>query len=161
MGKNDKTNVMRLLEAASISYIPHFYAHNDNEAVDGVTIADSLGQSYEQVFKTLVTKCHSRDYAVFVIPVAEELDLKAAAKAVNEKAVEMIPVKALLKTTGYIRGGCSPIGMKKPFKTVVHESALQLESMIFSAGKIGYQVEMAPQDLLNFIGATAANIVKA
>ena len=161
MGKQDKTNVMRLLEAAGIPYIAHQYAHKNNEAVDGVTVAESLGQPYAQVFKTLVTKCHSGEFAVFVIPVAEELDLKAAAKAVNEKSAEMIPVKDLLKITGYIRGGCSPIGMKKPFKTVLHDSALNFGTIIFSGGKIGYQVEVSPNDLLTLIGAETASIIKS
>ncbi len=161
MSKNDKTNVMRLLEASGLSYKAHQYPHTGNEAVDGVTVADSLGQPREKVFKTLVVKCHSGEYAVFVIPVEKELDLKAAARAVNEKSAEMIPVKDLLKTTGYIRGGCSPIGMKKPFKTVIHCSALACDTIIFSAGKIGYQVEMAPQELLSLIDATAQHIVKS
>ncbi len=158
MGKQDKTNVMRLLDAAHIPYRSHQYPHNGNEAVDGVQVAHLLGQPCEQVFKTLITKCHSGEYAVFVIPVAEELDLKAAARSVNEKSVEMIAVKDLLKTTGYIRGGCSPIGMKKPFKTVLDDSAFRQDTIIFSGGKIGYQVEMKPSDLLSFIHASVASI---
>lgn len=160
MGKQDKTNVMRLLDAAKISYQAHTYPHKDGDPVDGVAVAAKMGQPIERVFKTLVTKCHSGDHAVFVIPVAEELNLKAAAKAVGEKSAEMIPVKDLLKITGYIRGGCSPIGMKKPFKTVIHESALSLNTMIFSGGKIGYQIEMSPQDLIGFIQAVTADIIQ-
>ena len=159
MSKQDKTNVMRLLDAANIPYIAHQYPHKGNEAVDGMQVADLLGQPHEQVFKTLVTKCSSGEHAVFVIPVEEELDLKAAARSVCEKSVEMIAVKDLLKTTGYIRGGCSPIGMKKSFKTVLNISALEHKTIIFSAGKIGYQVEMAPDDLLSFIHADTAWIV--
>lgn len=160
MAKNDKTNVMRLLEAAGISYLAHYYPHNGNTAVDGITVAQSLGQNPEQVFKTLVTRCHSGEHAVFVIPVAHELDLKAAAKSVDEKSVEMIAVKDLLKITGYIRGGCSPIGMKKPFKTVIHSTAENYSTILFSAGKIGSQVEMSPYDLLELIGAKTADIIK-
>lgn len=160
MSKQDKTNVMRILDAAAVPYRSHQYPHKGNEAVDGITVAESLGQPCEQVFKTLVTKCHSGNYAVFVIPVAEELDLKAAAKAVGEKSADMIPVKDLLKITGYIRGGCSPIGMKKNYKTVLHESALSQNTILFSAGKIGFQIEMKPDDLLKLIGADTANIIK-
>ncbi len=160
MAKNDKTNVMRLLDASHIPYTSHQYPHTDNEAVDGVSVAKSLSQDPARVFKTLVTRCHSGEYAVFVIPVACELDLKAAAKAVNEKSAEMIAVKDLLKITGYIRGGCSPIGMKKPYKTVIDASAAALPTVIFSAGKIGYQVEMSPQELLDLIGAQFGKITK-
>ena len=160
MAKNDKTNAMRLLDAAHIPYAAHQYPHNGNEAVDGVAVATFMNQPFEKVFKTLVTKCHSGDYAVFVIPVDNELDLKAAAKAVQEKSAEMIPVKDLLKTTGYIRGGCSPIGMKKPFKTVIHSSAEELPTIIFSAGKIGYQIEMSPLDLCDMIHSTFQYIIK-
>ncbi|MGN0172081.1 MAG: Cys-tRNA(Pro) deacylase [Acutalibacteraceae bacterium] len=160
MAKNDKTNVMRILDAEKIPYRSYTYAHKDTEAVDGVTVAAMLGQDPRQVFKTLVTKGHSGAFAVFVIPVAAELDLKAAAKAAGEKSVEMIPVKDILKTTGYIRGGCSPIGMKKRYKTVIDLSAKPLETMIFSAGKIGYQVELTPADAARITDAVFADIVK-
>ena len=160
MAKQEKTNAMRLLEAAKIPYIMHTYPHKDGESVDGVLVAGKLGQPIERVFKTLVTKGTSGDFAVFVIPVGEELNLKKAAKAVGEKSVEMIAVKDLLKTTGYIRGGCSPIGMKKPFQTVVHESALLQDTIIFSGGKIGFQIEMSPHDLIVFINASTADIVQ-
>ena len=123
MAKKDKnkTNVMRILDKAKLPYTPHEYEHGDG-AVDGVTVAARLGQNVEEVFKTLVCHGHSGDYCVFVIPVAEELDLKKAARAAGEKSVEMIHVKDINAVTGYVRGGCSPIGMKKAFKTVFHES---------------------------------------
>ncbi len=159
MGKQDKTNVMRLLDAAKLPYKAHMYPHKDGDSVDGVLVAQKMGQPVERVFKTLVTKCHSGEHAVFVIPVAEELNLKSAAKAVGEKSADMIAVKDLLKTTGYIRGGCSPIGMKKPFKTAIHESALSLETIIFSGGKIGYQIEMSPRDLIGLIHASTADLI--
>jgi Cys-tRNA(Pro)/Cys-tRNA(Cys) deacylase len=120
-----------------------------------------MGQPPEQVFKTLVTQGASRAYFVFVIPVACELDLKAAARSVGEKSVAMIPVAAINKVTGYIRGGCSPIGMKKPFVTVIHSSCEKLPSMIVSAGRIGLQMELAPADLLKAAKASTASIVMA
>ncbi|MDO4288035.1 MAG: Cys-tRNA(Pro) deacylase [Eubacterium sp.] len=163
MGKQkkdkNKTNVMRLLEQAHIAYTAHEYDHGD-DAVDGVTVAERLGQNPDQVFKTLVCKGHSGDHAVFVIPVAKELDLKKAARAAGEKSVEMIHVKDINKTTGYIRGGCSPIGMKKPFKTVFDSTALSVPTIIVSAGKIGHQVELAPADLIGFVAGTTAEITK-
>lgn len=140
-----KTNVMRILEKEKIPYKPYFYSSDDGR-IDGMAIAEKIGKDVERVFKTLVTKS-ARDYFVFVVPVYLELDLKKCAKAVGQKSVEMIPVSEINKATGYIRGGCSPIGMKKQFVTVVDESALSQETMIFSAGKIGAQVEIAPEDL--------------
>jgi len=153
----EKTNVMRLLDRAKLSYQVHTYPHKDGP-VDGVTVANLLGQKPEQVFKTLVTKGAGRDYYVFVIPVEQELDLKAAARTVGEKSVEMIPVAEINKVTGYVRGGCSPIGMKKPYRTVVDASALAQSTIIFSGGKIGWQIEMAPNDLLKLIEASTAEI---
>ncbi len=153
----EKTNVMRILDRAGIEYQTHHYEHGQG-AVDGVTVAALLGKSPHQVFKTLVTKGAGRDYFVFVIPVDKELDLKAAARAVGEKSVEMIRVDEINKATGYIRGGCSPIGMKKLYTTVVDSSCLEEETIIFSAGKIGAQVELAPQKLLDLIGAKTASI---
>lgn len=155
----NKTNVMRILEQAGIPYQAHFYEHGKT-AVDGVSVASQLNQPLERVFKTLVTKGSGGDFYVFVIPVAKELNLKAAARAVGEKAVEMIHVADINKVTGYIRGGCSPIGMKKPYKTVVDESCIGLPSMIFSGGKIGAQVETAPQALLSFLHAGTAAIAE-
>ena len=139
----NKTNVMRILEQHKIAYTPHEYPHG-KEAVDGVTVAASLGQNPAQVFKTLVARGKSGGIYVFVIPVAEELHLKKAAKAVGEKSMEMIHVKELLGLTGYVRGGCSPVGLKKPYPVTIHESANALPSIIVSAGKIGYQIETAP-----------------
>lgn len=153
-----KTNVMRILDKAKIQYNHYEYPHG-KDAVDGVSVAKLLGQDPDCVFKTLVTHGNG-GYFVFVVPVAQELDLKKAAKAVGEKSVEMIPVKDINKVTGYIRGGCSPVGMKKQYKTVIHSSALNIEKIIVSAGKIGYQIELAPQDLIDLIGAESADIIK-
>ena len=153
-----KTNVMRLLEQKKISYRAHGYPHGD-EAVDGVTVAGLIGVAPEQVFKTLVTRGASKSIYVFVIPVAEELDLKKAAKAVGEKSIAMIHVSELTALTGYVRGGCSPIGMKKQYATVYHESALDQETIIVSAGKIGAQVELAPQALASLTRGKFADII--
>ncbi len=153
-----KTNVMRILDKAKINYNHYEYPHG-KEAVDGLSVAKLLGQNPNQVFKTLVTH-GGGGYYVFVIPVAEELDLKKAARAVGEKSVEMIHVKDINKVTGYIRGGCSPIGMKKQYKTVIHTSANDIKTMIVSAGKIGYQIELPPKELISLIGADTADIVK-
>ena len=136
----DKTNVMRILDSKKIDYIPHYY--NDSDNVAGMDVAIYLNENPDQVFKTLVTRAHSGIYYVFVVPVSKELDLKKAAKSVNEKSIEMIKQKELLPLTGYIHGGCSPIGMKKQFKTVIDKSATNFETFIFSGGKIGYQVEV-------------------
>lgn len=152
-----KTNVMRILDKAKITYKAHTYDHSDG-AIDGATVAEKMGQNPEQVFKTLVTKGAGRDYYVFVVPVLKELDLKRAAKSVGEKHVEMIHVKDINKVTGYIRGGCSPIGMKKQFVTVFDKSAENIETIIVSAGKIGYQIELAPKDLIELVGAKTAEI---
>ena len=156
--KMEKTNVMRLLEAAGISYTEHTY--EDSGAVAGVEVARHLGEDPEQVFKTLVTVGKSGQHYVFMVPVAEELDLKKGAKAVGEKSIEMIKSKQLLPLTGYIHGGCSPIGMKKFFKTTIHETAILYDTIFFSAGKIGYQVEMAPDDLHKIIDVSEADIIK-
>lgn len=153
-----KTNVMRILDKEKIKYTHHEYPHG-KEAVDGLSVAKLLDQNPGCVFKTLVTH-GSGDYFVFVVPVAEELDLKKAAKAVGEKSVEMIHVKDINKVTGYIRGGCSPIGMKKQYKTVVHISALSIDTIIVSAGKIGFQIELAPLELISLIGAETADVIK-
>lgn len=152
-----KTNVMRILDKAKITYKAHTYDHSDG-AIDGAAVAEKMGQNPEQVFKTLVTKGAGRDYYVFVVPVLKELDLKKAAKSVGEKHVEMIHVKDINKVTGYIRGGCSPIGMKKQFVTVFDKSVENIETIIVSAGKIGYQIELAPKDLIEIVGAKTAEI---
>lgn len=154
----EKTNVMRMLDKAHIAYMPHAYAHDDG-LIDGASVAKKLGQNPAQVFKTLVTQGASRQYCVFVIPVLAELDLKKAAKSAGEKSVAMIPVAEINKVTGYIRGGCSPIGMKKNFLTVFDESALAQKNICVSAGKIGTQVELAPQSLILLIRAKTAAIV--
>lgn len=147
MEKIEKTNVMRILEQNKVPYKAHEYPHG-KEAVDGANVARLLGQNPETVFKTLVTKGMGRDYYVFVVPVEKELDLKKAAKAVGEKSVEMIHVADINKITGYIRGGCSPLGMKKEFKTVFAVECENLDTMMVSAGKIGFQIELAPSDLI-------------
>ncbi|WP_382736472.1 Cys-tRNA(Pro) deacylase [Agathobaculum butyriciproducens] len=137
---SDKTNVMRVLEQHKIAYKPHEYPHG-KDAVDGVSVAELLGQNPDQVFKTLVARGKSGGFHVFVIPVAKELDLKKAAKAAGEKSVEMVHVKELLGLTGYVRGGCSPVGMKKAFPTVFDESVNNVPTVMVSAGKIGFQIE--------------------
>mgnify|MGYP002547305722 CR=1 FL=1 len=160
MGKKQKkTNVMRILDQKKIPYTAKEYPHEEGVAVDGMTVAKSLGQEPGSVFKTLVTRGASGEYYVFDIPVAAELDLKKAAKAVGEKNVAMLHVAELLPLTGYIHGGCSPIGMKKPFPTVVDETAQLWDTIIFSAGKIGYQVEVKPADLMGLVRAETADII--
>ena len=154
---SDKTNVMRVLEQHKIAYTAHEYPHG-KEAVDGVTVAQLLGQNVQQVFKTLVARGKSGGYHVFVIPVAKEHNQKKAAKAAGEKSVEMVHVKELLGLTGYVRGGCSPVGMKKAFPTVFDASVQEIPTVIVSAGKIGYQIECAPADLLSLTRAKAAPI---
>jgi ybaK/ebsC protein len=156
---NNKTNVMRILDKAKIPYQFYFYDHEDGK-IDGVSVAEKLGQSVEQVYKTLVTRGASREFYVFVVPVAKELNLKAAAKSVGEKSVEMIHVDEINKTTGYIRGGCSPVGMKKQFKTVIDSSCEHLETIIVSGGKIGAQVQLSPRALLSLIGGQTAAIAE-
>ena len=141
----EKTNVMRILDKHKISYVSHSYAQTD--AISGVEVASVLGENPAQVFKTLVTVGKSGGHYVFMIPVAEELDLKKAAACVGEKAVEMVKSKELLPLTGYIHGGCSPIGMKKSFPTFIHQTASDFETILFSAGKIGWQVKMPPESL--------------
>lgn len=156
---NVKTNVMRLLDKGKIPYEVTSYEVTDGK-IDGNSVAKKIHKPKEQVFKTLVTVGHSKTNYVFVIPVDEELDLKKASKVVGEKSMEMIPQKDLLKTTGYIHGGCSPIGMKKLFTTTIHISAEGLNEITFSAGKIGYQVTMAPTALKQLVNASFADIIK-
>ena len=144
-----KTNVMRMLDKAKVNYKHYTYAETD--AVSGVEVATVLKQNPLQVFKTLVTAAKSGQHYVFLIPVEKELDLKKAAHAVDEKSVEMLKSKDLLPLTGYIHGGCSPIGMKKFFKTTIDDSAKNFDTIIFSAGKIGYQVEMSLDELKKVI----------
>ena len=153
-----KTNVMRILGQKKIKYTAHEYPHGE-DAVDGVTVARMTGRDPACVFKTLVTRGASKGIYVFVIPVAEELDLKKAAKAVGEKSIAMVHVSEINALTGYVRGGCSPIGMKKQFKTVYHSSILSLDTVLVSAGKIGQQVELSPADLIGLTRGDTANIV--
>ena len=152
----EKTNVMRILDKAKISYREYTYGGG---ALSGVEVAAQLNQEEKRVFKTLVTVSKSLKYYVFMIPVAEELDLKKAAAAVGEKALSMLKSKDLLPLTGYVHGGCSPIGMKKAFPTIVHVSAQECESIIFSGGKIGYQVELRPADLEKTVKLRYADVV--
>lgn len=155
---NFKTNAMRILETNKIEY--SVYTYDANGDFDGCSVAGKIGKDSNQVFKTLVTVAPSKNYYVFVVPVNKELDLKACAASVGEKSVEMIAVKDINKVTGYIRGGCSPIGMKKQYVTVVDESCKLFDTIIFSAGKIGYQVEVPWDKLVNLISAEVANIVR-
>ena len=151
----EKTNVMRTLEQAGIAYTPHGY---DPEETKGTDIAVTLGESVECVFKTLVTEGPGREHFVFVIPVAETLDLKKAARAVGVKNIAMIPQKELLPLTGYVHGGCSPVGMKKPFPTFIDETALLCERFYCSAGRVGAQVEVSAEALAEYIGAEFADL---
>ena len=156
MAKEEKTNVMRVLESKKINYVSHTYEADPK--LSGEEIAGILGENADKVFKTLVTHGKSGQYYVFVIPVKKELDLKKAAKAVSEKSIEMIPQKELLPLTGYVHGGCSPIGMKKSFPTTIHETAADFDKIFFSAGKVGYQVEIAVSDLQKVVRVNFADV---
>ena len=155
-----KTNVMRQLDRAKIAYSTHEYPHGDS-AVDGVTVAGLIGKDSACVFKTLVARGSDQAIYVFVIPVAKELDLKAAARAVGAKSVAMVHVSEINTLTGYIRGGCSPVGMKKQYKTVIDDSALDQETMVVSAGRIGHQIDLAPADLIRLTRGKTADIIKS
>ena len=155
--KTEKTNVMRVLEQKKVPYEPHEYAAD--ATLSGEQIAGILGEDPDRVFKTLVTQGRSGQYYVFVVPVKGELDLKKAAAAVGEKSVSMIKQKELLPLTGYVHGGCSPIGMKKPFPTKIHETARAYEKMFVSAGKVGMQIGLAPEDLAKTVGCGYADLV--
>ena len=157
MAKQEKTNVMRTLERLKIPYQEHFYG--DTEAISGVEVAAVLGEDPARTFKTLVPMGKSKAHYVFMVPVAEELDLKKAAAAVGEKAIEMIKSKELLPLTGYIHGGCSPIGMKKQFRTFIHETAPSFDTILFSAGRIGYQVECSLEGLRKAIPVECADLI--
>lgn len=156
MADKNKTNAMRILDGKKLSYREHEYSGT----TVGTEVAQLLGQAPERVFKTLVTVGKSGNHYVFVIPVAEELDLKAAAAVVGEKSVEMVKSKELLPLTGYIHGGCSPIGMKKLFRTTVHESAKGQETIFFSGGRIGLQIETSPENLLAVVPFTYADLIR-
>lgn len=155
----EKTNVMRVLDQKKVPYTPHHYAH-PNGAVDGASVAALIDKDPASVCKTLVTQGASKKYYVFVIPVLKELDLKAAAKAVREKSIEMIKQAQLLPLTGYVHGGCSPVGMKKQFPTVFDQSVEGLDTITVSAGKIGAQVEVAPAALAELVRGTFAPVTK-
>ena len=154
---DEKKNVMRILDGKKIEY--NHYNYLESGAISGMEVAEALNENPDMVFKTLVTVGKSGNHYVFLLPVNKELDLKKAAKSVGEKNVEMIKSKELLPLTGYIHGGCSPIGMKKFFKTVIHETASKFDKILFSGGKIGYQVEVSLQDLSKVIKYDLADIV--
>lgn len=154
-----KTNAMRILEAKKVSYDMLTYDNKDGK-IDGVSVAEKVGKDAKMVYKTLVAQGASRNILVFVIPVAEELDLKKAAKAAGEKNIEMLPVKDIQKWTGYIRGGCSPIGMKKEYKTFIDESSKSLDSIIVSGGRIGVQIGLDPIQLTEVTKADIVPIIK-
>ena len=153
--KENKTNAMRMLETAGIEYIPHTYDTDDGK-LDGVSVAKKLNEDPDQVYKTLVTQGDDRNYYVFVIPVALKLDMKAAARAAGVKSVAMIPQKELLGLTGYIHGGCSPVGMKKLFRTVFDETVILYDTIMVSGGRVGLQVEVNPEKLLDITNGTTA-----
>ena len=155
--KENKTNAMRILETMKIPFETHTY--ECDEFIDGIQIADMLGQPHDKVFKTLVTVGASKNYFVFVIPIAEELDMKKAARSVGEKNVAMIPVKDINQVTGYIRGGCTAIGMKKQYVTRVAEEAILQDTIIVSGGRLGMQIELKPDELLQAAGAEYADLL--
>lgn len=157
MKNNDKTNVMRVLDSKKIKYESHSY--EADATLTGEQIAGILGEEADKVFKTLVTQGKTGTYYVFVVPVKEELDLKKAAKAAGEKSIAMIKQKELLGLTGYVHGGCSPIGMKKQFTTFIHETAESHDKVFVSAGKVGFQIELAPTDLIKVANCKVADII--
>lgn len=158
MADKSKTNAMRKLDSMRIKYNEHYYT--DTDAISGTEVAAVLGEDEAKVFKTLVTTGKTGNPYVFMVPVAEELDLKKAASAVGEKSIEMLKSKDLLPLTGYVHGGCSPIGMKKLFRTVVHETARDFDTIFFSGGKIGYQLELPSSDLEKVIKLEYHHIIK-
>ena len=155
--KAEKTNVMRIIEQHKLPYKSHDYSQSG--AISGMEVVEALGQEPGRMFKTLVTQGASKNYYVFMVPVDGELHLKKAAKAVGEKSIAMIKSKELLPLTGYIHGGCSPIGMKKQFRTTIHQTARDYPTVFFSGGKIGHQIEMAPDDLQKIVPIEYADIV--
>ena len=157
MAKVEKTNVMRILDSKKVLYVTHYYGNTD--AVSGTDVAAVLGEAPEKVFKTLVTVGRSKQHYVFIIPVEKELDLKKAASAAGEKSIEMIKSKELLPLTGYVHGGCSPIGMKKLFPTFMDESAQLRDTVCISAGKIGYQVECSLEGLRKAVAVECADLI--
>ncbi len=160
--KGEKTNVMRILDQKKVPYTPHFYEEEEGPEGTrdyGVHVAQALGQDPERGFKTLVAQGASGTYHVFDIPTTDSLDLKKAAKAAGEKSIDLLPVKDITAVTGYIRGGCSPVGMKKQYPTIFHQTALEFETIYVSAGKIGAQVEVEPRALLGLLRAETADII--
>lgn len=157
--KEKKTNAMRMLDQAGIAYEVHTYDHEDGR-IDGLSVARKLGENPEQVFKTLITVGDDHNHYVFCLPVEQELDLKKCARVAGVKKVEMLPVKELFKKTGYIRGGCSPIGMKKLFKTFYDETLVLWDTVIFSGGQIGMQVELAPDDVVRITEGTVTSLTR-
>ncbi len=157
MKKEEKTNVMRVLDGKKISYESHSY--EPDATMTGEEIAGLLGEDPDKVFKTLVTQGKSGTYYVFVVPVKAELDLKKAAKVSGEKSIAMIKQKDLLPLTGYVHGGCSPIGMKKQFQTFIHETATGYDTVFVSAGKVGFQIELSPNDLISVVGCKTSDII--
>lgn len=153
-----KTNAMRKLDSLKIKYTVHSYA--DTDAISGIEVAHELGENVRRVFKTLVTTGKSGEHYVFVIPVSDELDLKKAAISANEKSIEMLKSKELLPLTGYVHGGCSPIGMKKVFKTFINKTADAFDTIYVSGGKIGYQIELAPEDFKKVIRFEYVDLLK-
>lgn len=159
MGKSKKTNAMRILDSHKVDYKVYEYEVVDGKT-DGLTVAKSVGTDPKIVFKTLVTVGTSKEMYVFVVPVGQELDLKKAAKAAGEKKIEMIPQKDLLKNTGYVHGGCSPLGMKKAFKTFLHDSALENERIVCSGGRVGMQVDLLVEDFIRLVGCETIWLIK-
>ena len=157
--KEAKTNAMRMLDTAGIHYTEHTYDVEDGK-LDGVSVAEKCGEDPEQVYKTLVTEGNDRNHYVFVIPVKEKLDLKACAKAAGVKSIAMIPQKELLPLTGYIHGGCSPVGMKKPFPTFFDETVILFDTILVSGGRVGVQIEADPQDLLKITEGSIAALTE-
>lgn len=157
MGKETKTNAVRILERNKVPY--ELITYECDEFIDGMHTVEMTGAPVEQTYKTLVMQGKSKQYYVFVIPIAEEVDLKAAARSIGEKSVEMIHVKDLTAITGYVRGGCSPLGMKKAFPTVIDSSAEQFDTMYVSGGRIGTTIKLNPQDLAKVVRASFAPIL--
>jgi Cys-tRNA(Pro)/Cys-tRNA(Cys) deacylase len=155
----EKTNVMRILKAADVGYTAHGYDVGDGK-IDGVSVAEKIGKAQEMVFKTLLTIALGGEICVFLLPVVAELDLKKAARAATVKNIEMAPARDILKISGYVKGGCSPVGMKRLYRTFNDENAILLDTMVVSAGKIGAQIELKPDDLLMLTKASYADLCK-
>lgn len=154
-----KTNVMRILDSNNINYNVFTYDNKDGK-IDGISVAEKIGKPVEVVYKTLVTQGASKEIFVFVIPVNEEIDFKKAARVANEKNIDMINVKDINKFTGYIRGGCSPVGMKKNYRTFINKTAETLDEIVVSGGKIGVQIQLNPQNLINIVGGSYEDVIR-